>query len=274
MIWLNGRILAPAEARIDPRDRGFTLGDGLFETLAAEDGRARHLADHLERLQRATKVLELPLPVEMSEFPGAIAELLAANGLAQGSAAVRITLSRGVGSRGLLMPLDPKPTLVITAAHHPPVPDHLDACIVAIRRNEGSPLSRLKSLNYLDNVLAQQEAGARGADEGLMLNNGGRIAGFARGNLFLLKGRQLLTPPLADGVLDGIVRHILLAKGGGIGLDIREHSLDRVDLEAADGLFITNSLLGCVPIRRLDGRDLPIPVDIGRALISLIKSAS
>ena len=80
-----------------------------------------------------------------------------------GGGALLISLSRGVGSRGLLMPLDPKPTLVVTAANHPPVPDHLDAALVAIRRNEGSPLSRIKSLNYLDNVLAQQEAGARGA---------------------------------------------------------------------------------------------------------------
>lgn len=266
MIWLNGQILAPGEARIDPRDRGFTLGDGLFETLTAKDGKALRLADHLERLARAAKLLDLPLPVEMNEIPGAIAATLKANDLATGKAALRLTLSRGVGSRGLLVPLDPKPVLVITAASHPPVPDHLDAAVVTIRRNEGSPLSRIKSLNYLDNVLAQQEAQARGAEEGLMLNNAGKVAGFARGNLFWRQGDRLLTPPLSDGVLDGIARHVLLTQAGAT-----EASVDRAGLDQASAIFITNSLLGCVPIRRLDGHDLPVDADNARRLANLLK---
>ncbi|MBL8708876.1 MAG: aminotransferase class IV [Rhodospirillaceae bacterium] len=270
MIWLNGQLLPPDQARIDPRDRGFTLGDGLFETLAARDGTPVALADHLERMARACTVLDLPLPVEASEVPAAIAALLAANHLTRGPAAMRLTLSRGVGSRGLLLPLDPKPVLVMTASAHPPVPGHLDADVVAIRRNEGSPLSRIKSLNYLDNVLAQQEAQARGADEGLMLNNAGRVAGFARGNLFLLRGERLLTPPLVDGVLDGIVRHKILLNAGEIGLQAVEHSLERADLDAAEALYITNSLLGCVPIRRLNGRDMPQNPDLASRLAALL----
>lgn len=270
MIWLNDRIVAAAEARIDPRDRGFTLGDGVFETLSARDGSPRHLADHLQRLGRAAKLLDLPLPLEASEIPAAIAAVLAANQQTQGPAALRLTLSRGVGSRGLLMPLDPEPSFVITAAAHPPVPDHLDAAIVAIRRNEGSPLSRIKSLNYLDNVLAQQEAQARGAEEGLMLNNAGRVTGFARGNLFLLRGKTLLTPPLADGVLDGIVRHRLLLTAARLGLSPEEASLQRADLADAGAVFITNSLLGVVPIRRLDGHDLAQDPALAAALAALI----
>jgi branched-chain amino acid aminotransferase len=272
MIWLNDRLLPPAEARIDARDRGFTLGDGVFETLSVRDGIPRHLADHLERLGRAAKLLDLPLPLEANEIPPAIAALLAANHLAHGPAALRLTLSRGVGSRGLLMPLDPKPTFVITAAAHPPVPDHLDAAIVAIRRNEGSPLSRIKSLNYLDNVLAQQEAQARGAEEGLMLNNAGRVTGFARGNLFLLRGKTLQTPPLTDGVLDGIVRHRLLVLAERLGLAAEEKSLERADLMAGGAVFITNSLLGVVPIRRLDGHDLARDAALAGALAALIAS--
>lgn len=267
MIWLNGQLFPPGEARIDPRDRGFTLGDGVFETLAARDGRAIRLADHLERLARSAKLLDLPLPVEANEIPSAIAATLQANDLASGRATLRITLSRGVGSRGLLVPLDPKPVLVITAAAHPPVPAHLDAAIVAIRRNEGSPLSRIKSLNYLDNVLAQQEAQARGAEEGLMLNNAGRVAGFARGNLFWRQGDRVLTPPLIDGVLDGIARHVLLAHGG-----VGEASIDRAELEQADALFITNSLLGCVPIRRLDGREAAPDAGTAQRLMKVLDS--
>lgn len=270
MIWINGALVNTSEARIDPRDRGFTLGDGLFETLAAIDGHPLNLAVHLARLGRASMVLDLPLPVEATEIATAIVQLLAANDLTQGRAALRLTLSRGVGSRGLLLPLDPKPTLVITASVHPPVPQWLDAAVVAIRRNEGSPLSRIKSLNYLDNVLAQQQAQAQGAQEGLMLNNQGHVAGFARGNLFAFLDNQLVTPPLVDGVLDGIVRHLLLEKSAKNGRGIAEKSIEKSDLARVRGLFITNSLLGCVPIRRLDGQEIAADPDLAAEIAHLL----
>jgi len=270
MIWINGALMSPGEARIDPRDRGFTLGDGIFETLAAVDGRPINLAAHLERLGRASTLLDLPLPVEATEVATAMEAVLAGNDLRDGRAALRLTLSRGVGSRGLLLPLDPKPTLVITASAHPPVPQSLDAALVPIRRNEGSPLSRIKSLNYLDNVLAQQQAQASGAQEGLMLNNQGHVAGFARGNLFALLGDQWVTPPLADGVLDGIVRHVLLLKGAEAGQEIAEKSFERSDFGKLRGLFITNSLLGCVPIRRLDGQEIATDPDRTAAFARLL----
>lgn len=256
MIWINGALLAPDQARIDPRDRGFTLGDGLFETLAAVDGHPLDLAAHLERMARASTVLDLPLPVEATEVAIAMGQVLEANGFSKGRAALRLTLSRGVGSRGLLLPLDPKPVLVIMASAFPQPSAHLDAATVPIRRNEGSPLSRIKSLNYLDNVLAQQQAQAAGAQEALMLNNQGRIAGFARGNLFALIGETWVTPPLADGVLDGIVRAKILHAAAKGGKRVSENSLERADMDLFRGLVITNSLLGCVPIGRLDGRDL------------------
>lgn len=256
MIWLNGQVLAPELARIDPRDRGFTLGDGLFETLVARDGHPIDLAAHLERLARGSMVLELPLPVEATEVATAIGQVLEANNLTSGPAALRLTLSRGVGSRGLLLPLDPKPNLVITASAHPQIPAHLDAATVPIRRNEGSPLSRIKSLNYLDNVLAQQQAQGAGAQEALMLNNQGRIAGFARGNVFALIDETWVTPPLADGVLDGITRAKILHNAQQSGSKVAERSLDRAEIDRIDALFITNSLLGAVPIGRLDGREM------------------
>jgi branched-chain amino acid aminotransferase len=269
MIWLNGNMLRPEDARIDPRDRGFTLGDGLFETLAAMDGRPLALGDHLERLARGSAVLGLPLPVEASEVAMAINALLAANDLAHGPAALRLTLSRGVGSRGLLVPLDPKPVLVITAGAHPPVPHSLDAAVVPIRRNEGSPLSRIKSLNYLDNVLAQQQASAQGAEEGLMLNNRGDVAGFARGNVFTLSGKTLLTPLLADGALDGLTRARLLRRAAEAGLNAAETTIGIESLAAPEGIFITNSLLGCVPIGRLDGVEIPQDAGLAAKLAAL-----
>ena len=270
MIWINGALLPTAEARIDPRDRGYTLGDGLFETLAALDGHPRNLALHLERMARASAVLDLPLPVEATEVAGAIEQVLDANGLSEGPAALRLTLSRGVGSRGLLLPLDPKPVLVITAGAHPAVPGHLDAAIVPIRRNEGSPLSRIKSLNYLDNVLAQQQARALGADEALMLNNQGRIAGFARGNILALLGNKLVTPPLAEGVLDGIVRHRILENAAKIGRETADTVIEKGDIPIFRALWITNSLLGCVPITRLDGQEIPLNAELTAELAQLL----
>lgn len=270
MIWINGKLLPPDQARIDPRDRGFTLGDGLFETIAALDGHPINLGDHLERLGRASNVLDLPLPVEATEVALAIEHVLAANNLTTGRAALRLTLSRGVGSRGLLLPLDPKPVLVIMASAHPPVPQSLDAALVAIRRNEGSPLSRIKSLNYLDNVLAQQQAQAQGAQEGLMLNNQGHVAGFARGNVFALLGDRLVTPPLIDGVLDGIIRHKLLLEVPKTGRETAEIVIEKGDFAQLRGLFITNSLLGCVPIRRLDGQEIPVDADFAADLVKML----
>ena len=196
MIWINGALLPADQARIDPRDRGYTLGDGLFETLSASAGQPRDLGLHLARLARASIVLDLPLPVEATEVATAFEQVLRANDLTQGRAALRLTLSRGVGSRGLLLPLDPKPVLVLTASAHPPVPQSLDAAWVPIRRNEGSPLSHIKSLNYLDNALAQMQARAQGAQEALMLNNQGHVAGFARGNVFALLGNRLVIEKL------------------------------------------------------------------------------
>ncbi len=130
--------------------------------------------------------------------------------------------------------------------------------------------SRIKSLNYLDNVLAQQQAQAQGAQEGLMLNNQGHVAGFARGNLFAFLDNQLVTPPLVDGVLDGIVRHLLLENSARNGRGIAEKSIEKGDLAGVRGLFITNSLLGCVPIRRLDGQEIATDPDLAAEIADLL----
>ncbi len=270
MIWINGQLLSADAARIDPRDRGFTLGDGLFETLAARDGHPLDLPAHLARLARGSVVLELPLPVEATEVATAIGQVLEANGLSSGRAALRLTLSRGVGSRGLLLPLDPKPNLVITASAFPQVPTHLDAATVPIRRNEGSPLSRIKSLNYLDNVLAQQQAQALGAQEAVMLNNQDRITGFARGNLFAFIDDGWVTPPLADGVLEGITRAKILKNAEKRQIRASENSLGRVDSGRIRAALIANSLLGVVPIARLDGRQLDLDPILTDQIASLL----
>ncbi|PWC34069.1 aminotransferase class IV [Azospirillum sp. TSO35-2] len=248
-VWLNGRLQAADAARIDPADRGFTLGDGLFETIRVKDGAPRHLPRHLERLAAGAAVLRLALPHDAAAMAAAMAALIAARGVADG--VLRLTVSRGTGARGVLPPADANPTVLMTLAPA----GHLTTPVTAIvarstRRNEHSPLSRLKSLNYLDSVLARQEAADRGADEALLLNGAGRLAESSVANLFLAIGGRLLTPPLSDGALPGIRRALLLERHGAV-----EAPLGLDDLAHADEALLTNSL-GLRPLLSVDGRPI------------------
>ncbi|WP_372394486.1 aminotransferase class IV [Azospirillum sp. HJ39] len=258
-VWLNGRLVEDAAARIDPADRGFTLGDGLFETIRVKDGAPRHLSRHLDRLAAGAALLRLPLPYDLAALSDAMAALVAAGGIADG--VLRLTLSRGTGARGVLPPADASPTVLITLAPAA----HMTAPVAAViarstRRNEHSPLSRLKSLNYLDSILARQEAAERGADEALLLNGAGRLAESSVATLFLSVGGRLLTPPVADGALPGIRRALVLERHGA-----EEAPLTPADLARADEAVLTNSL-GLRPLLSVDGR--PIggrPVGTGSA---------
>jgi branched-chain amino acid aminotransferase len=252
-IWLNGQLVDAGTARIDPSDRGLLLGDGLFETMRAADGRVPLLARHLARLRAAAGLLELPVPAGDAAIEAACASLLRANGL--GEAALRLTLTRGPGPRGLLPPLQSMPTLLLAAFPLPAAPPAARACIAHLtRRNEHSPLSRLKTLGYLDNLLALKEARAGGADEALLLNTAGRLACAATASLFVIEGTCLLTPPLAEGVLPGITRALVIEHAAGLGLACRERPLLQADLARADGAFLTSSLAGLRPLLAVDGQ--------------------
>jgi branched-chain amino acid aminotransferase len=255
MIYLNGAIVPPDFARIDPADRGFTLADGLFETFRAYRGKPFRLEDHLMRLESSAQALGIPLLFDAVMIAEAVLELLEANALIKDDAAIRITATRGTGPRGLLPPADVKPTLMITTSAYAPLPETCSAAIVDIRRNEGSPLSRMKSLGYLDNVLAARAAADRGAEEAILLNNAGWVAGAARANVFAVLDGRLLTPPLSDGVLPGIARRVVLELAKALRIPAEEASLSPADLLGAGEIFLTNSLFEIRAIGRLDGRD-------------------
>jgi len=255
MIYLNGAIVPPDFARIDPADRGFTLADGLFETLRAYNGKPFRLEDHLVRLETSAQALGIPLLFDAVMIAEAVLELLTANALTEGDAAIRITATRGTGPRGLIPPADVKPTLMITTSAYHALPDTCAATLVDIRRNEGSPLSRMKSLGYLDNVLATREAAERGAEEAILLNNAGRVAGAARANVFAVLDGRLLTPPLSDGVLPGIARRVVLDLAEALRIPTEEASLSPADLAGAREIFLTNSLFEIRSVGRLDDRD-------------------
>ncbi|MSO85335.1 MAG: 2-keto-4-methylthiobutyrate aminotransferase [Rhodospirillales bacterium] len=252
-MWLNGGFVEGARARLDVSDRGFTLGDGLFETLAVRSGRVLRVRAHLARLRQGAGALRIPVPCDDATLGRALSDTIRMNNIRDG--ALRLTLSRGPGARGLAPPEKPSPTLVI-AAHAGLPPETPARAIVArnARRDEGSALCRLKSLSYLEEVLARMEALDAGADEALLLNTQGRIADGTASTLFVVLGSSLLTPGIEEGALPGIVRAAAIRDLGAI-----PRALAPADVQAADEAVLTNSL-GARALVALDGR----PIGSGR----------
>jgi branched-chain amino acid aminotransferase len=254
MPWLNGRLLAAEAARIDPADRGFTLGDGLFETIRVRDGAAVWLDRHLARLAEGSAVLGIPARFDDAALAEACAAVIAAEGIAAG--VLRLTVSRGVGPRGVLPPAAPAPTVLI--AGHAGLPPQGPVALVVARgtcRNQASPLSRVKSLNYLDAVLARREAAERGADDAVMLNTAGRVAETTIANLFARIDGVWATPPVAEGALPGIMRAEVLVR-----LEAQERPLTVADLRRAEALLLTNALSIRAAVR-LEAAALPAGED-------------
>ncbi|MBF0093655.1 MAG: aminotransferase class IV family protein [Alphaproteobacteria bacterium] len=253
-VYLNGILTPDALTRIDPSDRGFTLSDGLFETLRVRAGIPQRLDAHLKRLRAGASLLGLPVPLDDDALTEALISTAAANGLAD--AVLRLTLTRGPAPRGLLPPGSPSPTLLIVAGPPPPPAGPLYAVVATVtRRNEHSPLSRCKCLAVLDNVLARREAAERGAEDAILLNTAGRLAETTIANLFLVIGGRVMTPPVEEGALPGVRRAEVISR-----LDAVETPLDPGDLPRAEEAFVTNAL-GVRPLVAVNER----PVGDGRA---------
>ena len=256
VVWLNGTLLDASVARIDPADRGFTLGDGVFETIRAVGGVPAHVGRHFARMRNGAAVLGISVPFGDDALFDALCSVLRENGLAD--AALRLTLTRGPAARGVLPVGDGRPTVLVNAGRLPGV---LAPARVIVsqrtRRNEFSPLSRIKSLNYLDSILARQEAADVGVDDALLLNSRGYLAEATAGNVFLCVDGRWVTPPEEDGALPGIARGLLL----GVGTAVEERiSADAVANSNAG--FVANSLgtrqLATIGYRTLDV-EWPLP---------------
>ncbi len=246
IIWHNGVLQSADHGCVAPADRGFTLGDGLFETLRVQEGRILRLDSHLRRLESGAAILHIELP--QLDYPEIFAKTLEANGLV--NAVLRLTVTRGISTRGILPAMTVRPTVMVTAA--PPAPPLPPArCIVAsvTRRNEYSPLCGVKSLNYLDNILARLEAGEKGVDEALLCNTQGHVAESTVANLFIVtKEGKIQTPPLQDGALPGTMREEIRTC-----VPVQEASLTVQQLRNAVEIFLSNSL-GIRPVVELDGK--------------------
>ncbi len=262
-VWLDGRVMDGAEARIPVVDHGLLYGDGVFEGIRIRGGRVFRLEDHLRRLSVAAKALALELPGGRDGLREIVLETARAFG--RDEAYVRLLVTRGDGPLGLDPTTCPEPRVVCIVdrvAIFPPevLARGLDLVTSSLRRPAPDVLDpRVKSLNYLNNALAKLEARQRGADDALLLNGAGAVAEASVANVFAWLGGELLTPPATDGALEGITRATVLELAGSLGLPARERTLGRFDLLAADEVFLTGSGAGLVPVRSLDAR----PIGVG-----------
>ena len=246
IVYINGTLASSEEVHLDPWDRGLNLGDGLFETIRVHQGVAQRVFAHLKRLNHGAAVLGIPLGMVDEDLVHAIAVVIRENAVEEGAA--RLTLTRGPGPRGIAPPEHPTPTVMITAE---PLQEHNTEPVQAIiatstRRNEQSPLAGLKTLNYLDNIMARREALDVGAHDALLLNTIGAVAEATTANLFVAVDGQILTPPIKDGALPGIMRADVIQATGAIEQTLAPHAFASIS-EA----FLTNSL-GIAPLIQVD----------------------
>jgi branched-chain amino acid aminotransferase len=252
-VWQDGQIVMPEEAHVSIADRGLLLGDGLFETMAVYNAKVFDLDAHLERLESGLGVLGFVQAVDFDKLRFAIGRYLAAEVASCG--VLRVTVTRGAGPRGLAPPEAPRPAIFMTMSPMPAVrktPLSLQIA-TATRRNEHSPLSRIKALPYLDNLLALAEARAHGADDALLLNTRGTIACASVANIFVIREGRLETPPVSDAALPGTMRALVLCLAKQAGLTPVENSLKVGDLAEADHVFLTNSISRVMEARDCNG---------------------
>lgn len=269
-VWVDGELRPASGAHLSVFDRGFQLGDGIFETLRARAGHVTELAEHVARLRRSADGLAIDLPGDVeARVARGIAELLAAEGLdgPDGDASVRITVSRGPwSSRGLLPP--PSVRLVATLAIQawpvtPPPPDHLERGLSlvasAIRRDPANPIVSLKTTSRADYVFARLEARRAGAEDAVFLTTSGHLSEATTANLFLVRVAadgvtELATPALACAILPGTTRSWLLGWAGRVGLRAVEGWLAPEELAEASEAFMCSSVAGVLPVTRFQGR--------------------
>lgn len=252
IIWLNGRFMQEAPIFL-PGDR-IRLGDGVFDTMLAVNGVAVHANEHFKRLLSHASVLKIKTGWSVSDLKAATEGLLEQNNFRAGKFVINTVITRGPAERGLKLPENPAIQCVMSVSPAPAAFPPVHAVIANVRRNEGSALSRIKSCNYGDNILALAEAEEKSGNEAIMLNNRGDVACAAASNIFIIRHGKLLTPPLEDGALDGITRRNIIKKHGGT-----ETSLSPADLAVSEGIYLTSSVRGVVAVETLDGKKLPRP---------------
>jgi branched-chain amino acid aminotransferase len=257
-IWLDGRIVSQNEAMVSVFDHGLLYGDGVFEGIRAYAGRVFRLQQHLERLYRSARAICLDIPQTPAEMEKAVLETCRANGFKD--CYIRLVVTRGAGGMGLDPRRCSKPTTfiitdVITLYPEECYRDGLEIGTVSTRRNSPQALSpNIKSLNYLNNVLAKIEANQLNVREALMLNLEGYVAECTADNVFFIREGRLVTPPTTAGALEGITRNAVMELARAQGLAVEEKFFTPYDLYIAEEVFLTGTAAEVVPVVRIDAR--------------------
>lgn len=259
-IYVDGEFFDQAEAKVSVFDHGLLYGDGVFEGIRFYNGRVFRMEEHMERLWDSAHSICLEIPISREEMDEALLETIRQNDLREGY--VRLIVTRGVGNLGLNPAQCKRPTIIIIASTIALYPEEvyqrgLTVVTVPTRRMGPATLNpAIKSLNYLNNVLARIEANLANADEALMLNDGGNIAECTADNVFVVKRGQIMTPPITAGALRGITRSVVFEIAAELGIKISEPELTRHDLYIADEAFLTGTAAEVIPMIKVDGRSI------------------
>ena len=259
-IYINGQIVPQEDAKISVFDHGLLYGDGVFEGIRAYNGKIFTLDEHLDRLYDSATAISLKIPITKAEMAEAIKKTMKANNLADSY--IRLVVTRGVGKLGLDPNKCATPQIIIitdTIELYPKAlyEKGLDIVTVTTIRNHFSALDpKIKSLNYLNNILAKVESIQAGAGEALMLNKDGYVAECAGDNVFIFKNNILRTPPSSAGILVGITRNVVMKLATEMGVQVREELMTRYDLYIADECFLTGTAAEIIPVVKIDGRTI------------------
>ncbi|KUG19368.1 MAG: branched-chain-amino-acid transaminase [Methanomicrobiaceae archaeon] len=279
IIYLDGRYVPESDAGISIFDHGFLYGDGVFEGIRAYGGRVFRLDEHLERLYDSAKTIDLKVPLTKEEFTEVILETMRRNNLTD--AYIRPIVTRGKGDLGLDPRKCPKPTVLVVAVEWGAMygdlyEKGLKAVSVSVRRNPAEALPpNVKSLNYLNNILAKIEANYKGGDEAIVFDTNGYVSEGSGDNIFVVKNGAIFTPPTLNN-LRGITRMVVIELAASLGISVTEKNLGYFDLYTADEVFVTGTAAEVAPIREIDGRIIGSgrPGPITRQLMAAFRRAT
>ncbi|SDI48902.1 branched-chain amino acid aminotransferase [Planococcus glaciei] len=258
LIYLNGEFVRKEDAKVSVYDHGFLYGDGVFEGIRSYNGNVFRLEEHLERLYDSAKSVMLEIPHTFEEMTKLVVETLRRNELKD--AYIRLIVSRGVGNLGIDPLTCSKPSVIVIAEALSLFPKSLydngiEIVSVATRRNRSDVLSpKVKSLNYMNNILVKIEANLAGVSEALMLNDQGYVAEGSADNIFIVRKNKILTPPGYVGALEGITRNAIMEVAAQKGYEVQEGVFTRHDVYVADEVFLTGTAAEVIAVIKVDGR--------------------
>ena len=283
-IFLGDKLVDEADAKISVFDHGLLYGDGVFEGIRVYGGRVFLHQQHIDRLFESAKAIRLVIPMSPDQVIAAVEQTVKANQIIDGY--VRLVVTRGAGSLGLDIRKTSHPQVIViadTISLYPPETYTKGMHLVTastIRNHPGALSARIKSLNYLNNILARIEGTDAGMVEALMLNHKGEVAECTGDNIFIVKHRVLMTPGVDAGILEGITRNAVIKLAAEAGYEVRETSLTRHDLYVADEMFLTGTAAEVVAVVSLDGRKIgtgepgPVTKDLLERFRTLTRSAT